>query len=348
MDQITSQTEESPTSINLLACQYETQIKTLHDFYTHTLLFYQFFEENHQLKAGSYFMSEMSGSGFRTKELLDVAKGYKDHYLTSVVFQQLTNALEHFLADVLTDHFRRHPAALSGNKSIKTKLLKKVSGMSGLLDLMIRNELHDLLYGGLKDLFLYFKNNLGVSVDETTVETLIEIKATRDVIVHNKGQINDIYLDKTDGFSRGKLGDLVSLNASYIESSFKAVLSAVDCLGKQIHGKISDASWIDRSALPITPLPGFILKSRPMPRKFQGTPEEILNQLRQIASDALRSDGCELSHLSYASAKCLWVGVTEPDRMDGFTAKYICMWADANGLEVYWITLQTAPTVIEE
>ena len=47
----------------------------------------------------------------------------------------------------------------------------------------------------------------------------MEIKATRDVLVHNAGIVNETYLRKVRGKSRGQLGELIPLDKTYLDDS---------------------------------------------------------------------------------------------------------------------------------
>lgn len=69
------------------------------------------------------------------------------------------------------------------------------------------------------------------------VERLAEIKASRDVLVHNEGIANSIYVDKSMGQARFKEGDTLEIPEHYHRDSWELI--------KQVVSKIADAA-IDR------------------------------------------------------------------------------------------------------
>lgn len=47
------------------------------------------------------------------------------------------------------------------------------------------------------------------------------MKATRDLLVHNDGVINAIYLEKAGELARGQNGEVVPISSEYFESSVR-------------------------------------------------------------------------------------------------------------------------------
>jgi hypothetical protein len=84
-----------------------------------------------------------------------------------------------------------------------------------LIDSIIQKELTSLFYAGPSQQFEYLHRVVGVEVDLPLKDAWIEFKASRDLIVHNAGIINKVYLTKCGPLSRGKLGDSITIDEEY-------------------------------------------------------------------------------------------------------------------------------------
>jgi hypothetical protein len=81
--------------------------------------------------------------------------------------------------------------------------------------------LSNIFYSSPEKQFEYLQRVVGIEVDER-IEILFnkwkEYKATRDLIVHNHGIINEVYLFKADKNARGSIGDSVVITDEYIDT----------------------------------------------------------------------------------------------------------------------------------
>jgi len=68
---------------------------------------------------------------------------------------------------------------------------------------------------------------LSIKIDETLWDNWFESKATRDLIVHNSGIINKIYLEKAGTVARGKSGEKIVIDKKYFESTCVLIKSLV-------------------------------------------------------------------------------------------------------------------------
>jgi hypothetical protein len=61
-----------------------------------------------------------------------------------------------------------------------------------------------------------------------------EIKATRDIIVHNNGVINDKYIEKAGSAARGDVGDTIQVDIEYFGSSAATMKSLIGRISSQL------------------------------------------------------------------------------------------------------------------
>lgn len=102
-----------------------------------------------------------------------------------------------------------------------------------LIEEVIRRELTSLFYAAPSLQMEYFQAVTGVKLPDDTVASWIEIKATRDIIVHNSGVANATYLRKADSKARAKDGEELPMDEKY----FGAALADM----KSFVGKVSSA-----------------------------------------------------------------------------------------------------------
>ena len=68
-----------------------------------------------------------------------------------------------------------------------------------------------------------FLNEHGLDWPYTAAELAAEMKATRDILEHNAGVVNDIYIRKAGNRTRYAVGDLVEIDDSYHFASWRLI-----------------------------------------------------------------------------------------------------------------------------
>lgn len=102
-----------------------------------------------------------------------------------------------------------------------------------MTDKIINHKVENLFYASPKKQLEYLDNALGINIAESSWYTWIEYKARRDVIIHNNNIINDIYMQKVNGYSKFINGDEVTFNIqefSDIVSTLKSIIGEIDRL----------------------------------------------------------------------------------------------------------------------
>ncbi|CAO3941605.1 hypothetical protein [Achromobacter mucicolens] len=56
---------------------------------------------------------------------------------------------------------------------------------------------------------------LAIPIDVGLVSDFLEIKASREIIIHNNGRINKLYVEKAGEKARGKIGDELTVDHAY-------------------------------------------------------------------------------------------------------------------------------------
>jgi hypothetical protein len=97
---------------------------------------------------------------------------------------------------------------------VRIDLVLEYDDMADLLDALAERKVSDLSYKSLADLSGYFKEKLGLALTATKgeLEHLTLLVEIRNLLVHNRGIVNSIFLSKTKS-TKWKLGQHVSFNA---------------------------------------------------------------------------------------------------------------------------------------
>lgn len=93
-----------------------------------------------------------------------------------------------------------------------------------------------LMFGKPADYLDKTAKVLAIELDVGIVSDFIEIKASRDIIIHNSGRINKLYVEKAGEQRRGEAGDELEIDRDY----FKHVLTTLKMLSGSIQSKIED------------------------------------------------------------------------------------------------------------
>lgn len=123
------------------------------------------------------------------------------------------NSVENFLcylSDALKVVISKKPALLFSSEMIKVEDALRHGSMKRLISHLVDRKVSDLSYMGIKDMTRYFSDRLGIVLTELDAERdllslFIEI---RNIHVHNRGIVNDTFLQRTSMSTRPKVGSI--------------------------------------------------------------------------------------------------------------------------------------------
>lgn len=177
-------------------------------------------------------------TGIQVKTIIKTAR---DSELYDSVLSFLVAQGEAFFQEILIE------ALTFDEKKLKTRVqgvehVKKIDineiidrrTRKALIDSIIEKEIITLFYAKPKVQFEYLEKVVDVELDQVKKESWAEIKATRDLIVHNSGTINKLYLSKSGNIARGKEGDKIPMDKEYIEQSMATLKSLVGSVCSRI------------------------------------------------------------------------------------------------------------------
>ena len=146
------------------------------------------------------------------------------------ILQVVHNRFEQFVVDFLSAWLTEYPGILSG-KQLPFRTVLDAADKNEIVTAVVQKEVLGLAYKRLADWFTYLEKiaQLGCPTEDQ-IQRLAEIKASRDVLVHNNGISNSIYVDKSMGQSRFADGDTLELPEHYHRESWQLIKQVVSDL----------------------------------------------------------------------------------------------------------------------
>jgi hypothetical protein len=147
-----------------------------------------------------------------------IAQYHRGIFDTNIV--SIVSRVESFIQECITIAILNQPKKLSiiGEKSgVPLDLLLAHEDRDDLLEAYIALRCQELMFGKPSDYLAKAAKVLSIKIDKDIMDSYIEIKASRDIIIHSLGRINKIYLDKAGKKARGKAGDELPIDADYFE-----------------------------------------------------------------------------------------------------------------------------------
>lgn len=145
----------------------------------------------------------------------------------------IISAVEGFLADILKAYFNEYKHEITStliskkDKQFTMDELESFESIEDAKNFIIDSKIENLIRGSFQDWIDFLKEKLHMSMGYLNDEkdTLIEIFQRRNIIVHNKGIVNSIYLSKISEKYRkeAKNGYPIFLDREYLEDSINII-----------------------------------------------------------------------------------------------------------------------------
>jgi hypothetical protein len=153
-------------------------------------------------------------------------------YIVSFFEVTLSEILSHFLL-IFPEKIESKSMEINKNDILLTdiKIRKKI----------IERYIHDISYKSIKDYFKIFINTLAIkNFAINDIEYMIEIKETRNLLLHNNLKLNDIYLSKAGKYSRATNEEsYLLIDYKYFKNSISIMKNILTHLNNEICLKYS-------------------------------------------------------------------------------------------------------------
>ena len=220
--------------IRNLASRTVSALDASHDYYTYTKRVWRLLSQI--VKEGRKFTFRNLTTGTRVDEqvLLGRAQLYISDYLMSSTFQHFVSLFEDFFFELLRYWLAAYPGSLS-RKQVEFGVILRAPDKATLVLAVVDKELNDLKYERVADWFAYLDRLVKLGLPTAAeIEKLAEIKASRDILVHNKGITNATYVSKAGSQARYRDGERLKVPEPYHRDSWETI--------KKVVRELSDAA----------------------------------------------------------------------------------------------------------
>jgi hypothetical protein len=148
---------------------------------------------------------------------------------------QLVTITEALLGDVARNVIVRYPQKLGAKRTIHLQAVLEAQSLEEVHLRATDALLNDLSYKSPAEFAETLNNFLSVNLLECPAyHRYIELKATRDIYVHNRGVANDTYVKKAGSHARARAGEVLPVNIPYFLESYETCLQLTEWLEHEL------------------------------------------------------------------------------------------------------------------
>lgn len=198
-----------------------------HDYYTYTKRIWRLLQEDVKDGRRFNFKNLTTGTRVDAQSLQKRAQRYVSEYLIPSTFQDFVALFEDFFFGLLRCWLAEYPGSLS-RKQVAMNEVLNAPDKAAIILTAVDKELNELKYERVGAWFAKLERlvNLGCPT-AAEIERIAEIKASRDVLVHNNGIANAIYVKKAGNLARCRLGEKLRIPERYHRESWETVRKIV-------------------------------------------------------------------------------------------------------------------------
>jgi hypothetical protein len=217
------------------------ELDAVHDFFEYSRFVWRSFQT--LVKEGHRAAWENQATGNRIDQdgLVLLAPEYIRDYLATFTFRQFVSLFEVFLFNFLHRLLLHNPWQFA-RKQLEFETVLTAEGRDEIISGVILGQLNELKYDQLRAWFVILNKTVKLDVPtDDEIDALAEIKATRDILEHNAGVVNEIYRRKAGKKARYAPGDQVEIDIAYHLESWQLIKKVVADVSAAAVAKLSTA-----------------------------------------------------------------------------------------------------------
>ncbi len=162
---------------------------------------------------------------------------------------QLVTIIEALLGDLVRLVVLKYPNKIGNKRTIKSIDILNCESIEELHLKIANSILNELSYKSPKEFAEESKHLLSVNLLECpSFHKYIELKATRDIHIHNRGIVNELYFSKAATHARAKRGQYLPVNTFYYLENYEACIQLVEWLEQEFHKVWPSSEFEERKA----------------------------------------------------------------------------------------------------
>lgn len=184
---------------------------------------------------------------YRKEQLLSKYQFLAFHQLSVNGLVQLVTLVETMLGDVVRAVVVRYPHKLGAKRNISIQAVLESTTIDEVHLRATDAMLNELAYKSPNEFAEAVQPLLSVNLLECPAfYRYVEVKATRDIFIHNRGIANDVYVRKAGSHARVKSGMPLPADTQYFLESYEYCLQIADWLEAALHSHWHSSDYEDR------------------------------------------------------------------------------------------------------
>lgn len=184
------------------------------------------------------------GNIFKELTTIDESEyGIKGRFILAV------SQFETMLSDLIKKHLQFFPQKLTSYKKSKGSnysenkeivITQETLNKGSIIENVIENEIYKIGYKDIISQIEALENIISITLDQALLnfDDLIEVKETRNLLLHNNLRVNELYLNKTRSIKRSyELGDKIVIDKAYALKSLSLLLKISEEIILQLREK---------------------------------------------------------------------------------------------------------------
>jgi len=224
--------------IRALRDRVQADLNAAQDYYTDTKIAWRIV--NKVVQAGHTFSIRNMTTGTVTTQadLASKARGYVTEQLAEATFQQFISIFENWFFNLLRLWLLAYPQNLIGRK-VDFKAVLDAPDKDAITFLVVSKELYEILYEGPSGWFAYLEDKVKLGCPTPTeIDRIAEAKASRDVLVHNRGVANKTYEAKAGKLARYKDGQRIDIPEHYHRETWELIRKVITDISNAAIAKV--------------------------------------------------------------------------------------------------------------
>jgi hypothetical protein len=206
-------------------------LDAVHDYFAHTWAAWQIVQSRAGRDKGLSVHNKVTGNTASGTQLVNLTPRYVNDYLAVATFQQTISLFEDFVFGLLRLWLLQHPHKLF-SKNLPVSVLYEVPTLDAARLVAVNQEINAQSYKKVREWFAYLSSVVKLDCPTSEeIDRLAEIKASRDILVHNRGTATAVYEEKAGRLKRAVAGDRLDLPRAYHRESWELIRKVVGDLG---------------------------------------------------------------------------------------------------------------------
>lgn len=142
-----------------------------------------------------------------------------ENFIVSAVSQ-----LESFLFETLRLVLLAYPQKLKVNikgveidRTVSLDVLLGKEDIRAVLEEIVENRILSISYANPRTYLQFLGKIAGIDIEDKAFEDYLEVKATRDLLIHNSGMVNAVYGVKAATRARARIGQVIQIDRQYFD-----------------------------------------------------------------------------------------------------------------------------------